>query len=54
MSMSLSFASMPSLGGGVNRLGGGVNRLEDEACARAPWWALLDELCDDSRARVAH
>lgn len=52
MSMSLSFASMPSLGGGVNRLGGGVNRLEDEACARAPWWALLDELCDSLATRL--
>ena len=50
--MSLSFASTPSLGGGVNRLGGGVNRLEDEACARAPWWALLDELCDSLATRL--
>ena len=53
--VSLSLASMPSCGGGVNSLGGGVNRLEgqtDETGARAPWWALLDELCDSLVTRL--
>ena len=51
--VSLSLAS--SCGGGVNSLGGGVNRLEgqsDETGARAPWWALLDELCDSLVTRL--
>jgi hypothetical protein len=53
--VSLSLASMPGCGGGVNSLGGGVNRLEgqtDETGARAPWWALLDELCDSLVTRL--
>ena len=51
--VSLSLAS--SCGGGVNSFGGGVNRLEgqsDETGARAPWWALLDELCDSLVTRL--
>ena len=55
VSLSMSLASMPSCGGGVNSLGGGVNRLEgqtDETGARAPWWALLDELCDSLVTRL--